>query len=151
MVEPVGVDLEHAGQPPVQLDHAPAEVEDHLSRALIHRDDDHLGRPLAIGEQVVQPQAGGQEALAVLAGDGDQTLSGAGIAVVQPADDGLLPVAEPDRLLGRVALAALGQPAVALDEGDHPVATGRREALEVQRSPGRGRLRPGSHGGLGGV
>jgi hypothetical protein len=28
MVEPVGIDLEHTGQPPIQLDHAPAQVED---------------------------------------------------------------------------------------------------------------------------
>jgi hypothetical protein len=47
----------------------------------------------AIAEQPIQPDGGGQSALAVAGGDGDQRLAGSGV-VQHPADDFSLPGAQ---------------------------------------------------------
>jgi hypothetical protein len=71
-------DLHPGVQRGVELHHPAGGVEDDPGLPLVGGDADDLGALYAVGQQPVQPQGGGQGALAVAGRDGDERLAGLG-------------------------------------------------------------------------
>lgn len=131
------------GEQAVRVDDVLDALVDDLGLGDRRGDGDHLGA-LLVDQEAVQREDGADDALAVLAPQGDHGLAEAqattealvrpvlGVALEEVADQGALPTVEDDRPLGRRPCQVDdGEEAVAI--GDEVLAQG---AHEVRRRPG---------------